>query len=185
MGSVYKRMQEVLNSFKRDYDLSDMNANDELLLDNLARIFARLETIEVRIDKSDSVSDLDRLTRIAERLRGDASRIQNDLSITRRQRKGEKEEDLVTYITDIKIRAKKMLNERLSYVYCPKCKMLLATVWFLYPDEKRNAVRIKCGRVIDSDEGIICNHDFAVTSQELKENKNMNLFEGSEEILPT
>jgi len=175
-------VQNVLDKFEQDYDLSDMNANDELALDNLAKIFVRLETYERRLDDADDVSDIDKLTRITERLRNDASKIQTDLGITRRQRKSEKEANLQTYIDDIKYRAAGMLTDRLNYIYCPKCHMLLCNTWFLYPDEKDNVLRLRCNRPL-GDSGEICGHTFTVTSQELKKNKNKN--KGNEEVLPT
>ena len=175
-------VQNVLNQFEEDYDLSDMNANDELALDNLAKIFVRLAKYEVRLDEADDIADIDRLTRITERLRSDASKIQTDLGITRRQRKSEKEANLQTYIDDIKYRAAVMLKDRLSYVYCPECHMLLCNVWFLYPDEEENVLRLRCNRTLD-DTGKRCNHVFTVASAELRDNKNKN--KGNEEVLPT
>lgn len=175
-------VQDVLEQFDKDYDLSDMNANDELSLDSLAKIFVRLEKYEERLDDADSVTEIDKLTRITERLRNDASKIQTDLGITRRQRKSEKEANLQTYIDDIKYRAAVMLAERLSYVYCPECHMLLACAWFLYPDEEENVLRLRCDRTLD-DTGKKCGNVFTVTSQELRDNKNKN--PGNEEVLPT
>jgi hypothetical protein len=175
-------VQDVLKQFEKDYDLSDMNANDELSLDNLARIFARLEKYEGMLDEAKDVTEIDRLTRITERLRNDASKIQTDLGITRKQRKSEKEANLQLYIDDIKWRAAVMLKDRLNYVYCPKCHMLLANIWFLYPDKDENVLRLRCDRTLD-DSGEKCDNVFTVSSQELRDNKNKN--PGNEEVLPT
>jgi len=175
-------VKSILEQFEEDYDLSDMNANDALALDNLARIFVRLEKYESKLDDDIDVAMIDKLTRITERLRNDASKIQTDLGITRRQRKSEKEADLPTFIEDIKQRATSMLLERLSYVYCPKCHMLLANVWFLYPDEEDNVLRLRCVRAVD-DTDKECDTTFTVTSKELKANRNKN--PGNEEVLIT
>lgn len=174
-------VEDVLNKFDENYDLSDMNANDELALDNLAKIFVRLAVYEESLDDATNITDIDKLTRITERLRNDASKIQTDLGITRRQRKSEKEANLQVYIDDIKYRAAAMLMDRLSYIYCPKCHMLLANTWFLYPEED-NVLRLRCNRTLD-ETGKKCGHEFTVTSKELKENKNIN--KGNEEVLPT
>ena len=174
------RVKDVLKQFEDDYELSEMNANDELGLKNLAQIFVRLDDLNAQIIDVVDITDLDRLTRIQERLRKDASVIQNDLAITRRQRKTEKQEDLVTYIADIQARAKHLLSNRLSYIYCPRCKMLIANVWFLYPDQP-NSIKLKCNRVVDVDSGKKCEHEFTVTSEELSKMGNRNIIG----VLPT
>lgn len=175
-GSTEERKREVLERLKIDYDLSDMNENDRLSLDNLAQIFVRLDDLERTIDEllnDGNYMDADRLNKMSASLRRDASQIQQDLAITRKARKGDKEEDLVTYIADLKTRAKKFLEERLSYIYCPECKMLLANTWFLYPGAN-NAIKITCNRVIN-DEGDICGKTFQVKSKELLDNNNCNI----------
>ncbi len=183
-GSTKERVQDVLEDFSSDYDLSDMNANDELALENLARIFVRLDDLEIQLDTemmNTDVTKVGRLVKIAADLRKDASQLQQDLAITRKARKGDTEEDLVSYIEDLKSRAKKFLAERLSYVYCPKCQMLVCNVWFLYPDEQRNALRLKCIRTVNEDTDKRCDTEFTVTSAQLKEMRNTNL----EGVIPT
>ena len=175
-GSTEDRTKRVLERFTNDYDLTDLNANDQLALHNLAQIFVRLEDIERQIDtamvEGDSVK-VERLNRIASSLRKDASTIQVDLNITRKARKGDKEQNLVVYIEDLKRRAKKQLEDRLHYIYCEKCKMLLCNVWFLYP-KSTNAVKVTCIRALD-DTGEICGHVSTVTSDFLLNNDNKNI----------
>ena len=176
-GDTTYRVEEVLASFYEDYDLSDMNANDEHSLLILAQIFVRLEDLNKQMDQA--MADLDegklgKLNSVATILRKDASQIQIDLHITRKARKGEKEQGLVQYIEDIKGRAAKLLDDRLSYIYCPKCQMLLCNVWHLYPDAN-NIMKLTCVRIKDVDEGSICGHEFTVTSKELKEGGNRNI----------
>ena len=177
-GKTEEKVQEVLESFEQNYDLSDMSANDMLGLRNLAHYYVYLENINSKTDEALREGDInmvERLIRTAERVQKSITDIQTNLAITRKQRKSDKEQDLVTAWEDLKSRAKTFLENRLSYVYCPECKMLLANVWFLYPDEERNVLRLRCNRLLDADSGETCDHEFTVTSQYLAENKNRNI----------
>jgi hypothetical protein len=179
-----ERVAEVMKDFEKNYDLSDMSANDMLDLNNLAYYYVYHEDLSKQLDeeiRDGSTRQVDSLMKIIERVGKRINDIQTSLSITRKQRKGDKEEDIVAAWEDIKTRAKKLLQDRLSYIYCPKCKMLLANVWFLYPEEQKNAVRLRCNRIVDSDTGEVCGHEFTVTSKSLSENKNKNL----DGVLPT
>ena len=173
-----EKVQEVLESFEQNYDLSDMSANDMLGLRNLAHYYVYLEDLNHKIDdamRDDNTGILERLIRISEKVQKSVTEIQTNLAITRKQRKSDKEQDIVSAWEDLKLRAKKFLEDRVSYVYCDKCRMLLANVWFLYPEEERNVLRLRCNRTIDSDSGEICGNELTVTSQFLAENDNRNI----------
>ncbi len=177
-GKTEEKVQEVLESFEQNYDLSDMSANDMLGLRNLAHYYVYLENINSKTDEALREGDInmvERLIRTAERVQKSITDIQTNLAITRKQRKTDKEQDIVSAWEDLKSRAKKFLDDRMSYVYCPECKMLLANVWFLYPDEERNVLRLQCNRLVDAASGKMCDHEFTVTSQYLAENENRNI----------
>jgi len=177
-GDTSHKVNKVLEDFEQNYDLSDMTANDMLDLRNLAQYYVYLDTLNTKIDAAlldDTPTDVDRLIRITEKIQGTVGNLQTSLAITRKQRKSDKEQDIVSAWEDLKIRAKKFLDDRVSYIYCPECRMLLANVWFLYPDEGRNALRLKCNRILDADSDEVCNHEFTVTSKELKEKDNRNI----------
>lgn len=177
-GNTEEKVQEVLESFEQNYDLSDMSANDMLELRNLAYYYVYLENLNKQIDdalRDGDTNTVERLARTMERMQKSATDIQTNLAITRKQRKSDKEQDIVSAWEDLKSRAKKFLDDRVSYIYCPKCKMLLANVWFLYPKESKNVLRLKCNRIIDSDSGEICGNEFTVTSQFLVDNENRNI----------
>ena len=69
------------------------------------------------------------------------------------------------FIIDLKVRAKSFLSDRLCEVYCPKCNMLLAKVWFLYKDAD-NKLELTCGREN-------CGYKFSVTQADFINNKNL------------
>jgi hypothetical protein len=107
------------------------------------------------------------------KLRGDISDMQNDLKITRRIRKGDQEETVISELERLKQKASEFYEQRMFYVWCPKCNMLLFTGWFLYPDEKMNKLTLVCNRPLD-EEGNICGHKFTVTSKELLDKRGVN-----------
>lgn len=154
----------IIRSFEKDYDLSHMTANDMLALKELARIFAALSIVENKIknvlsDGEDDVAKFERLNKIASQLRTDASAIQKDLNITRKARQDAGGQSVVEFIEELKRRAGQFLKDRLCEIYCPKCKMLICKVWFLYPNQA-NELHFICGREK-------CGHRFTVASESL------------------
>lgn len=176
-GNTEARVQETLDTIINDYDVSDLNANDEMSLQNLAQIFVRLDHVERLIDAAmtsrDSI-EVQRLNNIASVLRKDASQLQGDLNITRRARKGDDDLNVLDQWEDLKRRATKHMESRLAYVFCPTCKMLVANIWCL-DWEANNVLRFHCTRVVDRDSGTTCDTKFRVTSKELRENKHKNI----------
>ncbi len=174
----YDRIKALKDKMAEDYDLDDLNANDRASLDDLCTLYIRVQDLdqkiaeELRKDEPDHYN-IQNMSKTVSQWRDSISRIQTDLSISRKARRGDNETSIVAAFQNIKERAKTMLQERLSYIYCPKCKMLIATVWFLYP-EGSNSITLTCGR-----EG--CRHRFTLTSTQLAELGNKNL----EDVLPT
>ena len=170
-GDFEGKVEDVLESFKRDYDLSNMSINDTISLAGLARLFVMIEETDDQISEEINNDDTDwgmvgAMNRTATKFREDASRMQSDLNITRKARQGDEGQNVVDFLEDLKSRAKNFLKDRLSEVYCPKCNMLLAKVWCLYPDED-NVLHVVCGR-----DG--CGYKFEVTSKYMTEHANKN-----------
>ena len=144
-------VDEKLSEFADDYDLSDMKINDRLVLRNLIRSLVSLEDFEdisqvLRGDaiNRDNIIVFDRISNVMSRLRSDISSMQNDLKLTRRIRKDSREEDFISYLENLKIKARKFYKQKSLHIFCPKCRFLLATVWLLYPDE-HNFLHLECG----------------------------------------
>ena len=169
------RIQIKLVEFGKDYNLDDLKINDKYSLRALAAAILRLEdwdTILGRlmsggIDDSTMMS-IDRISKIQTDLRKDIGSIQDNLKISRKTRRSEKEEDAVTFIDDLKIKAKKFYEQKMMYIFCPKCGELLATMWFLYPDYKSNVIKLKCHR--DTGDGVMCDGEVNITSEWLFQN---------------
>jgi len=169
-GDFDERVKDIFASFKEDYDLSDMTANDKLALTEIARIFTLLDDMEKALKEELNEGEtnwirFEKINKIAATLRDDVSKLQRDLSITRKSRQDSEGQSVTDFIIDLKARAKSFLSDRLCEVYCPKCKMLLAKVWFLYKDSDNN-LTLTCGREN-------CGHTFTVTNSDFTKNKNI------------
>ena len=161
-----------IKSFENDYDLSDMKINDLFTLRALAQAVIALDELELLIfterkkTSLNNITIIEKLGRASSDLRSDISKLQNDLNITRKTRKGDREDSIQAYIEKLKGQAKEFYEQKMSYIFCDKCNMLLATIWFLYPEEN-NTITLTCHRELDS--GEICNNITKVTSKSLIE----------------
>lgn len=167
---IEQKIQETMQRFSEDYDLSDMNANDRLALRELAKIFILLDDlyeIERKAIENGEMMKISAISKIRKDLIDGSSKIQADLNITRKSRQTDVGESLDTYLPSILKKARNFLSQRLSYIYCPQCRMLTANTWFA-DWEQNNTVTITCPRQE-------CGHVFSVSSKMLAENKNKNV----------
>jgi hypothetical protein len=175
------RIETKIKEFGTDYDLDDLKINDLLTLRALALTYITLEDYELyaynlRAEgiSLDKILEMEKLNNIMSGLRKDISNMQNDLNITRRIRKGDKEETVISEVERLKQKAKEFYEARMSYVLCEECNMLLATIWFHYPEEN-NKLSFKCNRVLD--DGSKCNHITTVSSKDLMKTRGVNQIE--------
>lgn len=172
------KVKQKIDELGNDYDLTDLKYNDIMQLNDLSTAMVTLEALQEVIYKEqkkgidgDNIAFIDRLNRVISSVRSDVSKIQTDLNLSRKIRKGEKEESVLQYIEKVKDYAKRRYEEVMSYIYCPKCKMLLSTIWLLYPNEN-NKVTLTCNRLLDN--GKRCKNKFTVTSKTLMENRGQS-----------
>ncbi len=173
------RIEKQLKKFEDDYDLEDLKVNDMLSLRALAQAYISLEDLEnysynFRTGGIDSerILEMDKVSNVMSNLRRDISTMQNDLKISRRTRKGEKEATVLGYLEDLKTKAKQFYRNKMSYVFCDKCNMLLFTGWFLYPEEN-NTITLTCHRKLP--DGELCGNKIKITSKELLSKRGVNL----------
>ena len=174
------RIADKIKQFGADYDLDELNSNDMMLLRSLAQSFISLEDFElitynIREKKTIMFDDLpiiEKLSKIMSDLRSDISRIQDDLRITRKLRKSEKEQTVIAYIDDLKKKAKEFYESKMLYIICPKCNMLLGTIWAHYPYNSKNKIALVCERVLE--DGTVCGEKVIVGTKELIEGKGVN-----------
>jgi hypothetical protein len=176
-----QRIEGKIKIFKEDYDLDDMNMNDKVILRNLVQSMIMLEDIEITMFNSrvadggitgGNISLLEKLGKMASDLRADISKMQDDLKITRRVRKSDKELSAVAYLQNLQQKAKEFYEAKMMYVYCNKCNTLLGTVWCLYPEAKESRLHFHCRKKLEN--GSLCNNVVKLTTAELFEMRGNN-----------
>jgi len=177
-----QRIERKLEEFEKDYDLSDMKFNDRETLRALAQTLITLEDYEQLSYKirgegnlQDNLIQLDKLNKFMSDLRSDISKMQDDLKISRKARKASGEESVISFLEELKEKSRAFLEEKMMYIFCNKCNMLLATTWFLYPDSDKNKITLVCNRRLDNDE--VCGNKVTITSKELFEMNGSNKLE--------
>jgi hypothetical protein len=174
-----KRIKEKLLEFEDDYDFSEMKINDKSTLRALIQAIISLEDFEqhlflLRKDITESnLYAIEKLNKVMSELRNDISKLQSDLNITRKIRKSDQETSLIEYLENLKEKARKFYESRMSYIFCtnPDCNELLATIWTLYPKGK-NTITLICNRVMD--DGKPCGTVVKISTEELLEKRGTN-----------
>jgi hypothetical protein len=170
-----------LEEFSKDYDIEDLKFNDREQLRALCQAMLTLESLEqrlylVRIKDDMTQVDIvmmDKLNNMMSSLRKDISKMMDDLKISRKIRKGEREETVLGEIARLKKAAADFYEKRMAYIFCKECKMLLATIWTNYPNDKKNRISLVCNRTLPT--GLKCNTRTSVTTKELLKNRNRNI----------
>jgi hypothetical protein len=136
------RVEDTLDNLAEDYDMEDMKSNDMIQIRAMILAQIQLEDLEQsafslrqNVDHQ-SVQILEKVNRILGGLRRDISEISNDLQLTRKIRKQSKEASIVHALSDLKAKAHKFYEQRMLYIFCPECTMLLSTVWLNYVDRE-------------------------------------------------
>jgi len=173
-----KRIQEKLKEFSDEYDLTDMKVNDKaslraliqgvIALEDYEQMLYQLRTSPTGVD-SDNVYIFEKMSKVSSDLRDDISKLQTDLKISRKSRKSDSDASFIDYLEAVKAKARKFYDAKMSYMYCPKCKTLLGTIWTLYPEEKKNKIRLVCNR--DIDDNMKCDGEIVIGTKELLDNK--------------
>jgi len=174
-----ERIKKKIEEFSLDYDIDDLKINDREALRLLVQAIISLEDYEQMMYDLRSNSDINQsnvgvinnVNKVMSDLRKDVSKLQEDLNITRKIRKSDKESSVISYIANIKEQAKIFYESKASYIFCPECNMLLGTVWVLYP-EADNKYSFTCKRPMP--DGSLCEHKFTVTSKDLLKNRGTN-----------
>lgn len=120
-----KRIQHKIKEFSEDYDLSELNSNDKLVLRALSQAHITLEDLEnqsykIRADgiSFDNITLFEKLSAAMSKLRDDIGKMQADLNIVRRLRKNDREQSAINFIEDLKQKAKIFYREKQAYIYC-------------------------------------------------------------------
>lgn len=173
------RISKKLDEFENDYDLSDMKINDMDTLRALIQAQITLEDYEQYIFRKraegiteSSIFSVEKIHKVMSDLRADISKFQQDLNITRKVRKSDREASTIAYLADLQAKGKKFYESKMSYIFCPKCDMLLGTFWTTFPQEDRNKIHLICGRTMP--DGSKCGEKVIVGTKELLKNRGTN-----------
>lgn len=173
------RIQNKLLEFGEDYDLSDLKINDRDTLRALIQAQLTLEDYEQYLYgiRSQGMNEhtfflVEKLQKAMSDLRVDIGKLQNDLNITRKIRKSDQDVSVLAYITGLKEKAKKFYDSKMSYIFCPKCNMLLGTIWTMYPNNEKNKIALVCGRVMP--DGSTCGEKVIIGTKDLLANRGTN-----------
>lgn len=169
-----RKINAKWEEFEKDYDLTDLKPNDKAALRALIQVILRIEEYELQQNKisweginESNIIVMEKLGKLLGDLRNDLSKLQNDLNITRKARKGDQETSVLEYIESLKAKAKKFYDQRTMKVFCPKCNTLIFQGWWLYPEYKMNAMHFVCKK--QNTDGSMCGHDFDINSKSLLE----------------
>ena len=165
LSTLVKKKLEIL---KEEYDLSDLAANDMLQLTNLAEALASQDVynklLSEELDSEEAnISRVKEIQRLITEVTKNIATISDSLKIDRKSRE-KKTESVPDYVKDLKLRAKRFLDQRLSYIYCPKCKILVATMWLSRYNQGAK-FKFICQK---------CNDSFIVSDSELDNRKNID-----------
>lgn len=170
------QIENKLEEFKQEYDIDDLKINDRLLLRALMQSIITVEELNktsynlrgVGISQNNIVV-AEKINRMITEQLNMISKMQDDLKITRRIRKGDSEISAANYIESLKIKAKEFYDQRMQVVTCPKCKHWIFSGWYLYPYES-NKVTLVCNTTME--DGTKCGEVIKLNSSDLFNSKN-------------
>ncbi len=172
LAELKARIKEKLDELEKDYDFSDMKANDMMQLESLVLAMLQLDDLEKEVYKRrNDISDtnvlaLEKLNKMLSQLRADISTISTDLQLTKKIRNKSKDISIVKRWDDLSKKASEFYKQKMLYIFCPDCRILLANVWLIYPEEDKNKITLFCDR---------CNTKHEINLKELYDTGNKNL----------
>lgn len=170
---------DELETYAKTYNLDDLNPNDLATLEALLTSIRRKKELDRKIDDlfQEELNDnilyqIKTLQDLSSKLTPEISNLQETLKISRKSR-GEKEQDVREYIERLKTEARKYANNKFQWIFCPSCKRLIATIWWIDQDGEQT-VEITCPHKLKD---TICGTKIRITSKELKASGGRNLKE--------
>lgn len=173
------RIKRKIDDISRDYDLEDLNSNDLLTLRALAQAYINLEDYEdyeyeLRKEgiEEKAIFALEKLANMKNTLRTSISSMSGDLKITRKVRVADKDQSVISYIEDLKKKAKEFYEAKMMLVFCPKCNTWIGSIWSLFPYEKGNKITLVCNKELEG--GEVCGEKVIIYTSDLIKSKGTN-----------
>ncbi len=186
---VQARYDKLLKQFEDEYDLSEMLPNDRAVLNSLISAILQLDDYRAMIREvtkqgiltPDKIGIMRELNTACTNLTREISSMQDDLKITRKSRKADKEESVINYLEDLKIKARTFARQKMQYIFCENCGQLLATVWWQVPEQKNNAIFVECKRKLPDETP--CGWSKKIYAKDLLESGGSNKIENMPESM--
>lgn len=129
------QFEDMYEEYMENYDLKNATANDKSNLTILINNYILIDIIQKKIKSLMDSDDLLAATINIKKLQ-DSSRdtiehslaIERALGIDRKSRRKENQQDVAGYLALIKSNAAEWLEKQLIYVYCPKCRVMVARI---------------------------------------------------------
>jgi len=127
------RFQARLREYGEFFNLDELNdANDRTLLHIMIRTELMIETFQADIQAlmgkgaADNATSIKKLADLLRDATATITQLQRTLGIDRKSRRSEDVESVADYIKTLKQDAKSFMDKRLTKIYCPTCKVLVA-----------------------------------------------------------
>jgi hypothetical protein len=169
---LQERFDRMMRQYQNEYDLSELLPNDRATLESLISAQMQLNDFEtgLRLTQKEGISFnnislIRELNEACSRLRKDISSMQDDLKITRKIRKSDKEQNVINFVEDLKKKANTFAHLKMNYIFCEKCGQLLATAWWQVPEQRGNEIKVECKRKLENE--TVCGWSKKFTAKEL------------------
>jgi len=147
-----RRFQEILADYADKYDLATLSSpNDRANLEMLINNQVIVESIQVKLQElteDDPVENIDIIQRLGSSLKDIIERnlqLERALALDRKTRNSNSSESVAEYLVNLKQTALDFLEKRLTRVYCPDCKTLVARFSVVH-DHSPFSMRVKCNQ---------------------------------------
>ena len=127
--------QDMYNEYTENYDLKNATANDRgnlsVLINNAILIKKMQDKIQELLQQEDVLNNTTSIKKLQDSLRDSIDQslaVERALGIDRKSRRKENQQDVAGYLALIKSNAAEWLEKQLIYVYCPKCRVMVARI---------------------------------------------------------
>jgi len=132
MATFQQKLKDKEAAYASVYRIDELNdANDRSTLDIMLKTEVMIDDLQEELQKlitEDAVKNAGDIKKLADLLRdatGTITTLQKTLAIDRKTRKTEETGSVVDYIRSLKRMAGEFMEQRLTKVYCPNCKVMV------------------------------------------------------------
>lgn len=143
------RIDKLRQEYEKAYDLSALNsANDSANLEALLKYQIIIEDLQEEISKlmeggaGKNILEIKKISDAAKDMTDRCMTLERQLGIDRKTRKAEVNTDSpAEYLSKVKISMREFMEQRITKVYCPDCKIMIFRIW---PVQDHTKFDVKC-----------------------------------------